>query len=524
MPICADGANKTERKIIIFRFLVCVSLMVAAGVCGAVSYLVLRASEHRNYQNQYHAASNQMKQSIEAFLQKYHDTAEQLAVIANMKYPNSTSWPFVGIRDFNRLDTSIIKVTGSASANSILPIVPTEQLAAFNAYAKDFLAGEDWIQQYPQVYSLYGLGVWDTDSNGVPFEVTDGVALSFVARDLIVPILNAPTDVAKGGYVLGNVHTVEAVAVAMDDVLTCTEQGHEECATLSNYLIDSEFGDVAETNIHRPIFSVDSDYGNKTVLGFASVGFSWQQELQRLTLGEDLGGLSVVLSSIEQPANTVSRTYTFKFHSDDVVYAGPGDKHDRSYTGEAVEVPLSLIGSHTVSSFKYLLTIHPSSAYEDKFHTDAPVLTSLGFSVMIIFTSIIFLLYDYLMNENVKWKDQILAMKRDFVRFISHEVRTPLNTVSVGLQLMYEALLAQKTGEKVTMEDMLELAVDIQTSTETAVSVLNDLLNFDKLQSGELQIVHEPLRIWEAVVTAVRSFKIPAMQKKISVDLLSRIS
>ncbi|CAM9128824.1 unnamed protein product [Ectocarpus fasciculatus] len=138
---------------------------------------------------------------------------------------------------------------------------------------------------------------------------------------------------------------------------------------------------------------------------------------------------------------------------------------------------------------------------------------------MIIFTSIVFFLYDYLVNENVKWKDQVLKMKRDFVRFVSHEIRTPLNTVSVGLQLIYEGLLAQEAGEEVTAKDMLELTMDVQTSTGTAVSVLNDLLNFDKLQSGELQIAHEPVHVWETVVTVVRSFKIPAMQKNIAVDL-----
>ncbi|CAN0441590.1 unnamed protein product, partial [Ectocarpus fasciculatus] len=138
---------------------------------------------------------------------------------------------------------------------------------------------------------------------------------------------------------------------------------------------------------------------------------------------------------------------------------------------------------------------------------------------MILFTSVIFLLYDYLVNENVKWKDQVLRMKRDFVRFISHEIRTPLNTVSVGLQLIYEGLLAQEAGEEVTTTDMLELATDVQSSTGTAVTVLNDLLNFDKLQSGELQIAHEPVHVWETVVTVVRSFRIPAKQKNISVEL-----
>ncbi|CAM9122794.1 unnamed protein product, partial [Ectocarpus fasciculatus] len=501
---------------LIFRFLVCLSLFAAAVVCGAVSYVVLRISEHKTYQNQYYAVTKQMKQSIEDFLEKYQNTADQLAVIANIKYPNSSSWPFVGIQDFNRLDTSVVRVTGSASANSILPIVATEQLAAFNSYAKEFLAGEEWISEYPQVYSLHNLGVWDT-KDGIPYSIAHGQ--SFEGRDLIVPLLNAPTDTVKAGYVLGNVHAVQEIGIAMDDILSCTEKGYEECAILSNYLIGTEFGDVAETNIYHPVFSVDSGDGNSRVLGFTTVGFSWKQELQRLILDEDVSGLNVVLSSIEQPAHTVSRTYTFTYKDGDVFYSGEGDQHDRAYSSMAVDVPLSLT-AQTDTSFQYLLTIHPTSEYEKQFQSDTPLLTALGFSTMIVFASIIFLLYDYFMNQNAKWKDQVLSMKRDFVRFVSHEVRTPLNTVSVGLQLIYEGLLVQEVGEAVNLEEILELTIDVQSSTTTAVSVLNDLLNFDKLQSGELQIAREPLRIWETVATAMRSFKIPATQKKISVDLL----
>ncbi|CAM9392814.1 unnamed protein product, partial [Ectocarpus fasciculatus] len=123
-------------------------------------------------------------------------------------------------------------------------------------------------------------------------------------------------------------------------------------------------------------------------------------------------------------------------------------------------------------------------------------------------------------NKNAKWKDHILKVKRDFVRFISHEIRTPLNTVSVGLQLIYEGLAAQQAGDEEVVRDLLELTLDVQTGTSTAVSVLNDLLNFDKLQSGELQIAQGPVPVWETVATVVRSFKIPAMQKNIAVELL----
>ena len=127
------------------------------------------------------------------------------------------------------------------------------------------------------------------------------------------------------------------------------------------------------------------------------------------------------------------------------------------------------------------MTKYPSAKYENSFYTDTPLFTAIGFAAMVIFTSIIFFLYDNLVNKNFKWKGQVLRVKRDFVRFVSHEIRTPSNTVSVGLQLIYESLLAQQAGEEVALHDLMELTLDVQSGTSTAVSVLSDLLKFEEL-------------------------------------------
>ena len=66
LPPGPADAKQSERSISLVRTLVCLSLLVAAVVCGVVSYLVLRASEHKNYRNQYNAATKQMKRSVEA--------------------------------------------------------------------------------------------------------------------------------------------------------------------------------------------------------------------------------------------------------------------------------------------------------------------------------------------------------------------------------------------------------------------------------------------------------------------------
>jgi signal transduction histidine kinase/CheY-like chemotaxis protein len=511
---------KDRTKLAVVRFLVFLSLLLAAITCAAVSYLVLRNTERNNYENNYVVVTKQMAKSVEGFLGKYHATTHQLAVIANIKFPNASSWPFVAISDFHLLDESIINVTGSASGNSIVPIVKIDQLDEFNVYAREFLSGEDFINQYSQAYDLYHLGVWEFDDNGVPTSITDGTSGSTKFRNLITPIINPPKAVSKLRVALVNLHALEAAAIAMDDVLSCVEEGHEQCSSMSGYLIGTNYASVAESNIYTAIFGKLEHNGVREVVGFSTVGFNWQNELQRLIVGvtNNYDGLYCVLSSLEQPSGTASTLYTFILEDGEAKYVGEGSLHESNYDNMVVRIPLYLIGSYAQKSIHFRLDIYPSKAYEELYYTNTPLYTAIGFASMILFTSLIFFLYDYLMNENVKEKDLVLRIKRDFVRFISHEIRTPLNTVSVGLQLIFENLVAQQGGEALA-DDMLELTTDVQSSTAIAVSVLNDLLNFDKLEAGELEIAHEPVYIWDAIYMVVKSFKIPANQKKICIDL-----
>eukprot|EP01039_Chlorochromonas_danica_P011027 gene11027-12277_t len=94
-------------------------------------------------------------------------------------------------------------------------------------------------------------------------------------------------------------------------------------------------------------------------------------------------------------------------------------------------------------------------------------------------------------------KDSILRemnYKKTFVRYISHEVRSPLSTTSLGLDCMID-LLEQKQSSNspdcnihTFVSDLLELAQDCKTTCVTAISTLSDLLLYDKVESKMLQL------------------------------------
>lgn len=561
-PVVGKIVSEEKKKVAIFRWLVFLALFCAAILCGTLSYFILKKTEDKNFKKHFKSTATQLKKSIAAMVQKYHYAVDQLAVIATTKYNQDSSWPNISFDQYYLLDNSFQNLTGSTSSSSILPIVYPDEIGAFESFAMAFLKTQTFMAFYNQSYLAAG-GVWRYDSDGKPIHDTTGVTY-FSDRHIFVPILNSPLALIEAGLVLGNLHMVPQAGRAMDDCLECVEQGYESCASLTDFLIGTNYEVYASASIYRPIFSRNRNSLNSSskVLGFSTIGFDWPTELRRLSF--DVLGIDCVLSSLTLVTDDEgSKSHTYYMHDGGARYRGSGDLHNTKYTNMRVSVPLSLVGSHATDSAAFILNMYPTDSYRESFNTNTPLYTSVGLVGMILFTSVVFFSYDSLVKEDVREKNHILRVKRDFVRFISHEIRTPLNTVSVGITLLEEGLQAMRMREKrlfddstvkesnsnpapakndpiilramsqspestnsslyiasdMSLLDMIELTEDVQNSTGVAVEVLNDLLNFDKLEAGELHIARDTVPIWELVSNVVKSFKIQAHQKKIAMTL-----
>ena len=86
----------------------------------------------------------------------------------------------------------------------------------------------------------------------------------------------------------------------------------------------------------------------------------------------------------------------------------------------------------------------------------------------------------------------MLMKKKMFVRYVSHEIRTPLNVVSVGLQLLKQELINQNNNHHHThpcqIVSPLDTLKDISISCDIAINILNELLDYDKLEEGVMKL------------------------------------
>lgn len=101
--------------------------------------------------------------------------------------------------------------------------------------------------------------------------------------------------------------------------------------------------------------------------------------------------------------------------------------------------------------------------------------------------------------------------KSDFLAQMSHDIRTPMNAV-----LGYVELSKKDIDNK---EKQHEYLGKIEYSGKMLVSLLNDILDLSKIESGRMDISHEPYNIYECVNSSVEMFESNARIKNLDMSV-----
>jgi len=129
------------------------------------------------------------------------------------------------------------------------------------------------------------------------------------------------------------------------------------------------------------------------------------------------------------------------------------------------------------------------------------------------FTLFVFIIQNRIINAEVTAHQQTLDMKRMFVRYVSHEIRTPLNTVFVGLDVL-KTELRKNGADKETIGIINELHI----SCDNALVILNDLLNYEKLDAGLMVLEKSVVKAASFLRDAITPFNIQARRVKITLE------
>lgn len=94
--------------------------------------------------------------------------------------------------------------------------------------------------------------------------------------------------------------------------------------------------------------------------------------------------------------------------------------------------------------------------------------------------------------------------KSNFLANMSHEIRTPINTV-----LGMDEMILRETRE----DNTRSLAQDIRTSTESLLEIVNEILDFSRIESGKMELMADDYELCDVLHDTVTVFGLRAKEK-----------
>jgi PAS domain S-box-containing protein len=114
-------------------------------------------------------------------------------------------------------------------------------------------------------------------------------------------------------------------------------------------------------------------------------------------------------------------------------------------------------------------------------------------------------------TRDITDRKRIERMKTEFISTVSHELRTPLTSIKGSLGL----IAGGAVGEiKPKAQSMVSLALK---NTERLISLVNDILDMEKIESGKMEFSFNPLNIFELVQQAIENDRAYADELGVSV-------
>ncbi len=100
--------------------------------------------------------------------------------------------------------------------------------------------------------------------------------------------------------------------------------------------------------------------------------------------------------------------------------------------------------------------------------------------------------------------------KSNFLANMSHEIRTPINTI-MGM----DEMILRETSEKVVEE----YALDIKAASQNLLSLINDILDITKIESGKMGVVNGEYQFMSMMHDVLNNVTLRAKEKNLEVRL-----
>ena len=110
--------------------------------------------------------------------------------------------------------------------------------------------------------------------------------------------------------------------------------------------------------------------------------------------------------------------------------------------------------------------------------------------------------------------NELDKMKSDFFSFITHELRTPLSTIKMGMDLLRDG------AEGPVTEGQKELLTVIEKESQRLIGLVNSLLDFSKMEAGMMSFHLQPQNITPLINQTLKELGPLVDSKKIILEIM----
>lgn len=548
-----------SRAVFLWRVIFVGFILLVAGVFGGVFYDMLRRSEALLACKQFTSVTEAAKRNIRNLaVNKLVHGSQIMAKHVGWTYPNANEdWPYVWHKSYWDVMEEVLPTSVWNGVN-LAPIVRPDQAKEFEDFAYEKIAETFGEDSEMGATSHFGKGIWVEDEKRVNttdnrYHDTTGVPLyPGSSYNYLAPRLQNGRVFSP--YTMMNVHGFETQGEALDAVMNCSiarkqnhlqypiegcvdsdgticppDPKHTRCNALGGMLPPSEDNERGVAGfVATPIYPANDPF---ELVGFIFGIVDWVEVMTGI-FPEDTIGIDCVFGcDSKQITFTLDKEVGPKVLCED-------DCHETKY--DKFMKTTAIIDSNLLSegSVYYSMTCYPNDEFFESYHSGNPTRVAIGSVGIILFTSMLFFLYDFFVRREFQHKKELFQAKRKFVRFVSHEVRTPMNSVCMGLSILQEeaaAALGYETSTdskqknkssdgdpsfgKEQIELLYELTNEISANAVASVDVLDDFLNYDKIATGEMTLEYTVIPIWNLIYDAVAGFKLPMEKKNITFNM-----
>eukprot|EP00531_Pseudo-nitzschia_arenysensis_P000330 CAMPEP_0116127396 /NCGR_PEP_ID=MMETSP0329-20121206/6819_1 /TAXON_ID=697910 /ORGANISM="Pseudo-nitzschia arenysensis, Strain B593" /LENGTH=1017 /DNA_ID=CAMNT_0003621495 /DNA_START=179 /DNA_END=3232 /DNA_ORIENTATION=- len=581
--------KKIIRNIKVGRYVLVLVLLVSAALLGYFSYYLMDTAESNLAKNRFDSIVKRAEANAKWVVEQKKQASHSLANMYGTANPDASEWPFVHMEGYKEIASQLKLITQGSL--SFCPIVigygEGSQQKEFEDYWYNLY--EQWGYPNGTAESAFGRGIYGFGYDTVNYKLWPDyrypVLTNYTAHgtpnpnNIMVPFVQS--DFGNHSALMLDVQFEVNRFMTTQDVLDCAEERKNaqdktmDCGSITDMIwqptnaVDVKAGPTGI--LYSPIYPRNDPF---EVTGFILHKQIWH-DLLKHAFESDISGIRIVLHT------DTGREHSYEVNNGDVYYVGnrthhciafsdgdyvecsPDDEwvpfNDACYLNEdgsdfrALNLPLTQ-GVFSDETVNYYMDIYATDEFVSQFgrlmgsnNSDnglpISIVVCIGTVLVMVFTSLLFVAYDYYVQKEFNAKNQLLAAKRRFVRFVSHEVRTPLNTVCMGLTLLESDLVGALEGSDLTkalkdsvqkddrvgddelvvkresVEDWLSLSTQVFQNADAAVGVLSDLLNYDKIQMGTLSLELSLINLWATLETTVEEFQMAATEKTVNLTI-----